>query len=132
VVSRYRPGQEVRVVVKREGQLKQFDLILRNLEGSTEIVKKDDLLELLGASFEPLSEREKQNLGLQSGLKVKSVREGKFKKVGIREGFVLTSVNKKPVDSVNDIAAILKDSEGGVIIEGVDRSGSRSYYAFGM
>ena len=132
VVSRYRPGQEVRVVVRREGQLKQFDLILRTLEGSTEIVKKDDVLELLGASFEPLSEREKQNLGLQSGLKVKSVREGKFKKVGIREGFVLTSVNKKPVDSVNDIAAILKDSEGGVIIEGVDRSGSRSYYAFGM
>lgn len=132
VVSRYRPGQKVRVVVRREGQLKQFDLILRNLEGSTEIVKKDDVLELLGASFEPLSEREKQNLGLQSGLKVKSVREGKFKKVGIREGFVLTSVNKKPVDSVNDIAAILKDSEGGVIIEGVDRSGSRSYYAFGM
>jgi len=53
-------------------------------------------------------------------------------KVGIEEGFVLTSVNKKPVNSVKDIATILEDTEGGVIIEGVDRSGSRSYYAFGL
>ena len=132
VVSKYRPGEKVKVVVKREGKLKQFDLVLRNLEGSMEIVKKNDVLDLLGASFETLSEREKQQLGISNGLKVKSVREGKFRKVGIREGFVLTYVNKKPVGSVNDIATILKDSEGGVIIEGVDRNGSKSYYAFGM
>ena len=53
-------------------------------------------------------------------------------KVGIQEGFVLTSINKKPVNSVKDIAEILKDTEGGVIIEGLDQNGSRSYYAFGM
>jgi Do/DeqQ family serine protease len=131
-VSKYRPGQEVKVVVKRDGNLKQFNLILRNLEGSTEVVKKSDVIEVLGASFEPLSESEKQNLGIREGVKVKSVSSGKFKKVGIEEGFILTSVNKKPVNSVKDIAAILKDSEGGVIIEGIDRKGSRSYYAFGM
>ncbi len=131
-VSKYRPGQEVKVVVKRDGNLKQFNLILRNLEGSTEVLKKSDVIEVLGASFEPLSESEKQNLGIREGVKVKSVSSGKFKKVGIEEGFVLTSVNKKPVSSVKDIAAILKDSEGGVIIEGIDRKGSRSYYAFGM
>jgi len=132
VVSKYRPGKEVKVVVKREGKLKQFDLVLRNLEGSTEVVKRNDVLEILGASFEPLSAREKQDLGISNGLKVKSVKEGKFRNVGIQEGFVLTYVNKKPVGSVNDITAILKDSEGGVFIEGVDRKGSRSYYAFGM
>lgn len=131
-VSKYRPGQEVRVVVQRDGKAKQFDVVLRNLEGSTEIVKKNDVLEILGASFEELSDREKQSLGINNGLRVKSVKEGKFAKVGIREGFVLTSVNKKPVSSVNDIASILKESEGGVIIEGVDRNGSKSYYAFGM
>ena len=30
-------------------------------------------------------------------------------KVGIKEGFVLTSVNKKPVNSVKDIAEILEE-----------------------
>lgn len=131
-VSKYRPGQEVSVVVRRDGNLKQFDVVLRNLEGSTEIVKKTDIVDVLGASFEPLSDREKQSLGIENGIKVKSVKEGKFKKVGIEEGFILTMVNKKPVSSVKDIALILKESEGGVIIEGVDRKGSRSYYAFGM
>ena len=131
-VSKYRPGQEVRVVVRRNGQAKQFDVVLRNLEGSTEIVKKNDVLEILGANFEELSDRDKQSLGINNGLRVKSVKEGKFKKVGIREGFVLTSVNKKPVNNVNDVASILKDSEGGVFIEGLDRNGSKSYYAFGM
>lgn len=132
VISKYRPGRKVKVIVKRDGNLKQYEVVLRNLEGNTGVVKKEDLIELLGASFEPLSEREKQTLGIQDGIKVKSVKEGKFMKVGIRDGFILTSVNKKPVDSVNDIAAILKNSEGGIIIEGIDRNGSRSYYAFGM
>jgi serine protease Do len=131
-VSIFRPGQDVNVVVRRDGKLKQFDVVLRNLEGSTEIVKQTDVIEVLGASFEPLSEREKQSLGIESGIRVKSVKEGKFMKLGIREGFILTMVNKKPVSSVKDITSILKESEGGVIIEGVDRKGSPAYYAFGM
>ena len=132
VVSKYRPGEEVKVILKRDGKLKQFDVVLRNLDGSTEIVKKTDVIDVLGASFEPLSEREMQSLGIESGIRVKSVKEGKFMKVGIEEGFILTTVNKKPVRSVKDIASILKESEGGVIIEGMDRKGSPAYYAFGM
>jgi Do/DeqQ family serine protease len=131
-VSRYRPGEKVRVIVKRDGKLKQFDVVLRNLEGSTELVRKADVIEVLGASFEPLSEREKQAMGISYGVKVTSVKPGKFMKVGIEKGFILTSVNKKPVGSVKDIADILKNSEGGIIIEGLDQKGSRAYYAFGM
>jgi len=107
-------------------------VVLRNLDGSTEIVRKTDVIEVLGASFEPLSERELQSLGIESGVRVKSVTDGKFMKLGIREGFILTMVNKKPVRSVNDITTILEESEWGIIIEGVDRKGSPAYYAFGM
>ena len=131
-VSKYRPGEEIKVVLRRDKDLKQFDVILRNLEGNTEIVKKVDLLDVLGASFEPVSDRDKHTLGIRNGLKVTSVTRGKFMKVGIKEGFVLTSVNKKPVNSVKDIADILKNTEGGVIIEGVDKDGSKSYFAFGL
>lgn len=131
-VSQYRPGQEVQVIVKRDGKLKQFEVVLRNLEGNTEFVKKSDVIEVLGASFEPISDREKQTLGINKGVKVTSVKPGKFMKVGIEKGFVLTSVNKKPVGSVKDITDILKNSEGGIIIEGLDQKGSRAYFAFGM
>ena len=131
MVSKYRPGETVRVVIKRNGELKQYDLVLRNLEGSIGMVIGDDQLELLGATFAPLSEREKKSLGISNGIRVKSVKQGKFRQVGIREGFVLTTVNKKPVSSVNDIASILNESEGGIIIEGMDRNGSKAYFAFG-
>ena len=131
MVSKYRPGETVRVVIKRNGELKQYDLVLRNLEGSIGMVRGDDKLELLGATFAPLSEREKKSLGISNGIRVESVKQGKFRQVGIREGFVLTTVNKKPVSSVNDIASILNESEGGIIIEGMDRNGSKAYYAFG-
>jgi serine protease Do len=131
-VSKYRPGEKVEVVLRRNGSMKHFDVVLRNLEGSTEIVKRTDVLDVLGASFEPVTDREKRSLGIPNGLKVTSVKPGKFAKVGIKEGFVLTSVNKKPVSSVKDITEILEDTEGGVIIEGVDKTGSRSYYAFGL
>ncbi|HER10057.1 MAG TPA: Do family serine endopeptidase [Bacteroides sp.] len=131
-VSRYSPNDRIRVVVKRDGKLKQFDAVLRNMEGSTEIVRGSNIIEVLGASFEPVSEREKRSLGIRNGLKVSSVKSGKFMKVGIREGFILTAVNKKPVNSVKDVTEILEKTEGGVIIEGITRDGSRSYYAFGM
>ncbi len=131
-VSKFRPGQKVKVVIRRGGDLKQFNVVLRNLEGSTEIVRQDDAVEILGASFEQLSDRELRSLGIRSGLRVTSVKSGKFQKVGIREGFILTSVNKTPVRSVNDVADILKSADGGIIIEGLDSKGSRSYYAFGM
>lgn len=131
-VSKYRPGQKVSVMLRRKGTMKQFEVVLRNLEGNTEIVKRENVLEVLGASFEPLSDKEKRSLGISNGVKVTSVTPGKFSKVGIKEGFVLTLVNKRPVNSVKDIEKILDDTEGGVIIEGVDKTGSRSYYAFGL
>jgi S1-C subfamily serine protease len=89
-------------------------------------------MDALGASFQPLSNNERRALGIRHGVKVTSVRTGKFRDVGIREGFVVTAVNKTPVNDVNDIEKILEETEGGVLIEGVDRRGSRSQFAFGL
>lgn len=131
-ISKYRPGEKVRVKLNRKGNVKLFEVVLRNLEGSTEIVKREEVLEVLGASFKPIDDKEKRSLGIKNGVKVVSVKSGKFAQVGIKEGFILTSVNKTPVNSVKEVAQILEDAEGGVIIEGIDRSGSKSYYAFGI
>jgi serine protease Do len=131
-VSRFRPKDKVKVVLKRKGDLKQFDVILRNMEGTTDIVKTNEVIEILGAQFEPLSNAEKRELGITSGVRVTALRPGKFMKVGVKEGFVVTSVNKTEVNSVKDITDILSDVDGGVIIEGVYGDGSKSYYAFGM
>ncbi len=131
-ISKYRPRDEVKVILKRKGTLKQFDVVLRNMQGSTDIVRTDAIIEVLGATFEPITTAEKRRLGINNGVRVVDLKPGKFMKVGIKKGFVVTSVNKKPVDSVNEISDILRGVDGGVIIEGVYDDGSKSYYAFGM
>lgn len=131
-VSKYRPGAKVKVVLSRKGNVKQFDVVLRNLEGSTELVKKEEILEVLGAILEPISDKEKKALGIEHGVKVVSLKSGKFAQVGIKEGFILTSVNKMPVNSVKEVSTILANAEGGVIVEGVDKNGAKAYYAFGI
>ncbi len=131
-VSKYRPKDKVKVILRRNGDLKQFDVVLRNMEGTTDIVKTNEVIEILGAQFEPLTNAEKRKLGIDNGVLVTDLKPGKFMKVGIREGFVVTSINKTPVNSVKDITDILSDVDGGVIIEGVYGDGTKSYYAFGM
>jgi Do/DeqQ family serine protease len=131
-VSKYRPNDKVKVMLKRKGELKHFDVLLRNMQGNTEIVRSNEIIEVLGASFEALSSSEKRGLGISNGIRVISIRSGKFMKVGIKKGFIVTSVNKKGVNSVTDISDILRGVDGGIIIEGVYEDGSKSYYAFGM
>lgn len=131
-IGRFRPNDLVSVLVKRDGKLKQYDLVLRNLQGNTEIVRTENLLEVLGATFEPASENLTRKLGINGGVKVTALKSGKLMKVGVKKGFIITSINKIPVKNVKDISEVLKDVNGGVMIEGVYGDGSKTYYAFGM
>jgi hypothetical protein len=50
----------------------------------------------------------------------------------MREGFIITSVDKRPVDSIEDLISYLDSKKGGVLIEGVYENGVKGYYGFGM
>jgi len=131
-IGRYRPGQKINIAVLRDNKEKQFDVILRNMQGTTGVVKKSDLVMVLGATFAPLSDQEKSNLGISNGLRVVEVGKGKFRDAGISNGFIITRVNNKAINSVNDLNDILSKTKGGVYIEGVYPNGMVAYYAFGL
>lgn len=44
----------------------------------------------------------------------------------------LTSIDKKPVKSTEDITNALKKKSGGILIEGIYPNGLKAYYGFGM
>ena len=131
-VSQYRPGDKVNVTVMRDGKKKQFDVILRNKQGTTKIVKKDEVVSVLGATFGQVKDDEKSKLGIRHGVKVIELSAGKFKEAGIQKGFIVTEINNKPVDSGADIQQIVEETEGGVFVEGIYPNGVISYYAFGI
>ncbi len=131
-IGRFRPGDKVNVSVLRDGKEKLFTVVLRNKEGNTEVVKDDPSLNLLGATFENTPKETKSKLGLESGVSVSKLMSGKLRNAGIREGFIITNVDKKPIRSTSDLQDALKTKQGGVLIEGVYPNGTRAYYGFGI
>ncbi|MCY1633723.1 S1C family serine protease [Marinifilum sp. D737] len=131
-VSKYRPGDEIEVLIKRDGEKKQFDVVLRNRLGNTEVIKSSDLA-FLGAEFEPISAKEKYRLQINRGVKVKNLRSGKLKEENIREGFIIYKINNTPIYKVKDIEEALQSvKDGGVFISGIYPNGSVKYYAFSL
>lgn len=133
-ISRYRPGDKVSVTLKRNNQAKVISLILKNKNGNTSVVEraKTEVVSALGATFESVNEDEMRKLNITNGLKITKLGAGKLIGSGIKEGFIITSVDKKKISTVDDIRSTLENKKGGVLIEGVYPNGMRAYYGFGM
>ena len=134
-VGRYRPGDKISVTAMRNGKPEVFTVVLRNKEGNTSISKAtpaEASLNMLGASFTEVSRDEKSNLGISGGAKISKLNYGKLQNLGIKEGFIITSIDKKPIRSISDLENTLKDKQGGVLLEGVYPNGMKGYYGFGM
>jgi S1-C subfamily serine protease len=132
-IGAYRPGDMAQVTVLRNGELFKYDVELRNRNGNTELVTKEaDVLVQLGAELQPLTEDQLKRLGLKSGLQVRNLSSGKLKGAGIREGFIITRIDRKNVLSSQDVIGALSKKDGGVLIEGVYPNGLTAYYGFGL
>lgn len=136
IISRHRPGDKLHVKVNRKGDLKEFVVTLRNRNGKVAIIPKSEknILNTLGVELETLSQSAARKLGIEGGVKVTKLYVGKIMKhTDMREGFIITKVDGKPVTAVADLTAILQNKKGGVLFEGVyeDIPGDY-YYAIGL
>lgn len=133
-ISHYRPGDKVNVKIRRGDEEKLLAVTLKNRNGDTMLskVKQNEVLSLLGATFESLSETDGNKLGINEGVKITSLDAGKLRAAGIKPGFIITSIDKKKVSSLEDVKSTLANKEGGVLIEGVYPNGMKAYYAFGL
>ena len=131
-ISKFRPNDQVKVSVIRDKKTQHFTVTLRNIEGTTQILRGENQINILGATFVALTSKEKQDLGLKSGVKISDVGQGKLSSLGIRNGFIITSINDKPVNSATDIQSIVNtvEEKGRILINGVNSKGEVSYYVF--
>lgn len=130
-VARNRPGDKVKVTFKRNGKERVVHATLKNAMGDFEIVKKKNTVSIDGATFMDISNEEMAVLNLQGGVKVLELRSGKWKEAGIKEGFIITSIDKMQVGSVKDLMQIMQNKQGGVLIEGLYPNGQRAFYGLG-
>lgn len=129
-VSQFRPGDDVEVVVLRDNERKQFTVTLRNKHGDTQIVR--DNTTVLGAEFKQISADVKEDLEIGYGIQITNLEKGTLKNAGLKEGFIITNVNKKPIYEVADFKREIGNARGGILVEGVYSNGEPAYYVFGV
>ncbi|MDD3910533.1 MAG: PDZ domain-containing protein, partial [Proteiniphilum sp.] len=136
-LNRYRPGDKISVTVDRNGNSRSFNIELKNDEGSTEITRSSDSISTLGATFKPIPDERKKQLGISSGIEVVSVtNSGLFRKEGINKGFIIMRINNTPVNSESDIAKIIASTSNRqdkvLLVAGFYPNGRTQYIAIDL
>ncbi|HCA82173.1 MAG TPA: deoxyribonuclease HsdR [Flavobacteriales bacterium] len=133
-VARYRPGDKIQIGVIRSRKEMLIPVTLRNSKNTTEMVKKEELnlTTALGADFAEPSPLEKQRLRIKGGAKVTDLRNGKLRSAGLKPGFIITRIDDVVVENPDHMMKVLKEKQGGVLVEGMYPNGARGYFALGL
>lgn len=109
LMSRYRPNDKIKISVKRDGKTKQFEVVLRNKAGKAELLSRDyvDVAESLGGRFAEINDKTKKELKIDNGIRVIEIRQGGIlARARVKQGFIITHINDRPIYSVNDLNRI--------------------------
>ena len=131
-VRQYRPGDEVKLNVIRDGRSNSFKVRLLNESGSTEVIKKGESFynATFGLVLQPIGKQELKKMGLNGGLKVVEIRQGPFQGAGV-EGFIITAIDGKAVQSKTDLEqALAANRSRKTYIEGVYPNGMRMTFEY--
>ncbi|HOF80828.1 MAG: Do family serine endopeptidase [Bacteroidales bacterium] len=133
-IGQRNPGDKIQVKILRNKKVINKELLLKNRDNTTDMVAKKDSkeIDILGATFERVKDDELSRLGIDNGVMVKKIRRGELMNKGVREGFIITHIDKAPVVTTDDIIRLLNGKRGGVLLEGIYPNGKRSYYAIGL
>ena len=129
VVAQHSPGDVVKVAIERDGKPFYFDVTLFNSIGNTDIIRNDTEAaeQILSGSFREVNDKEKQQYGISKGIVIEKVGKSPFARLGIKNGFIITSIDKKVNISIEDIRQLEK-KKGKLIVEGFYPNDSRTYY----
>ncbi|MBQ2366945.1 MAG: PDZ domain-containing protein, partial [Bacteroidaceae bacterium] len=133
--TKHQPGDKVKLTIMRNKKEKEVDVVLKNVQGNTNVVKNADL-DMLGATFKEVDEKDMRLYKVSYGLKVLEVSKGRFAEAGIKKGFVVQKVNNVPMKSLDDIQKAIKQANAStdqvLFISGVTSSGKRAYYSVNL
>jgi S1-C subfamily serine protease len=127
-IAQKRPGDKVMISYKRNDSDKKVEVKLKNRVGKSEPITKDttNLSESLGGKFQDVSRQMCEKLEIRGGVQVVSVkREGILARSGVKEGFVITYINDRPILSTDDFQRI---NEKVTTIDGVYPNGRALRY----
>lgn len=118
-LSRFKPGDKVNITYERDGRNNMVAVTLKNSAGNFDIVKADEMIDKLGADLITLDPKKAKEYGLDGGVVVRKINSGAIdNQTRMKDGFIITKANNKPVKSVVELKSIIGNSKD-VKVEGV-------------
>jgi len=122
-VGRLEPGDKIHLTVLHNGEEKSLTVTLHANNPQPEEVavshSAEELYNRIGATFVPVNSAQKAKFHINSGVVVTQVRGGGlFDYTDVPEGSVITSINKQPIATVDDIDHALNNLPHGVLTIG--------------
>ena len=127
-IARHRPNDTVKLSVKRDGDVKQIEVTLRNKAGKTELMTKEDVdvVEALGGKFADAGTKLCRELDIKGGVQVVGIKaDGILARARVKQGFVITHINDRPVYSLSDMQRMTEKVRS---IDGVYPNGRSASY----
>ena len=108
------------------------ELVLRNGDGETELISKAEIQKnmALGAVFGELTSKEKRELSIDYGVKIKSIATGKLKSEGLDVGMVITKANNEIIRTPEQLTNKLNQEHGVIWLEIITESGQKVFKVF--
>ncbi|HYK45164.1 MAG TPA: trypsin-like peptidase domain-containing protein [Parafilimonas sp.] len=118
-VSRYKPGDKISVTYVRDGKENLTTLTLKNKSGNYDVVKSETAFDDMGADLVTIDKETARKNDISGGVQVKKIGTGLLKNTRIQEGFIITSVDGRDVNNLDELKAIINSSHGTVRLEGI-------------
>jgi serine protease Do len=117
-IATFRPGDKINITYRREGKEVTSPVTLKNISGTTEVVKTS-AIDKLGASFKDLSKEAAKEMGVGGGVVIAEIKGGIMSKVRVQEGYVILKANGKEVKTVAEFSKVIDGASGSVKLEGI-------------
>ena len=132
LLSGKKPGDKITITYLRNKKKTTATATLKNAQGNTKVMKSADL-DILGGNFKEITDDQKRQLNISSGLEVIRVNNGALKDAGVAKGFIIQKVNEQIIKSTEDLQKVVKEASTSkdpvLYIQGIYPTGKKAYFA---
>ncbi|MCC5920224.1 MAG: trypsin-like peptidase domain-containing protein [Cyclobacteriaceae bacterium] len=131
MIATKRPGDKVKVAYLRNGKEDKVYVTLKNADGEIDVIVKAASIVIEGSTFGNPKSDLLADLEIKGGAQLKEKGSGKWEEFDVREGFIITHIDKQKINEIKDLKEVLEEKKGGILIEGIYPNGKKAYYATG-
>ena len=120
IVAQHRPGDELKVSYFRDGEISSLMVTLRNQLNTTDFVaiRKDKVLKDIGFELREMATHELSAENKKGVYVVSVFKNSKAGNSNIEPGYIITSINKQSITTVNELISFVENHDGTLVLNG--------------